>query len=148
MRKSTLLGFFVIISYIILFYGVFGDFATARTGVVLLIVLDVLAYLLTLPPEYMHWRTARKVIACLLAGSKDCVTDYPRASHKTINILLAAFVYTLVMIAAVVLLDAIMYLQNLSLSILICLLSGMLIVRMQLAYEIEAESGAYHSRLG
>ena len=69
-------------------------------------------------------------------------------SHKAINTLFTGFLYTVVMMAAVVLLDSIMYLQNLSLSILICLLSGMLIVRMQLAYEIEAEGGAYHSRLG
>ena len=68
MKKSTLLGFFVIISYIVLFFGVFGELPAAQSGVVLLIILNVLAYFLTLPPEYLHWRTARKVIQCLLAA--------------------------------------------------------------------------------
>ena len=148
MRKSTILGLFVVVSYIILFFGIFGELSTARAGTVLLIILNVLAFVLTIPPEYMQWRVARKAVKCLLAGSANCITGYPHIGHRAINTLMVGFLYTVVMMAFVVLLDAILSLPDISLSILVCLLSGMLIVRMQLAYEIEAESGAYSSNLG
>jgi len=114
----------------------------------LLIILNVLAYIFTIPLEYMHWRTVRKVMVCLLEGSRSCITGYPHVGHKTINILLAGFLYSSVMMASVVLLDSILHLQNLNISILICLLSGMLITRMQLAYDLESEDSAYLSKPG
>ena len=146
LRKSTILGVFVIISYIILFFGLFGELPVVRAGVGLLVIMDMLAFLLTIPPEYLRWRGARMVIQRFLAGSGISITGYSQLSHRTINMLLTGFLYSAVMIAMVVLLGAILPLPNMGLSILICLLSGWLIVRMQLAYELEAEGNSYFSR--
>ncbi|MFA6907552.1 MAG: hypothetical protein WC263_01875 [Candidatus Micrarchaeia archaeon] len=148
MRKSTLLGVFVLISYAVLFFGLFGDLPVARAGVGLLVLLDMLAFAITLPQGSVRWRPARKAIQYLSLDAGGGARGYAPPGYNIINTQLSGLLYSLVMMALVLLLGAILGLPNLGLSFLICLLSGLLIVRMQLANDLETEGGAYFSAPG
>ncbi|MFA5930359.1 MAG: hypothetical protein WC861_05745 [Candidatus Micrarchaeia archaeon] len=143
MRKSTILGAFVLVSYIVLFFGLFGDLPFARAGVGLLVLLDMVAFLLTLPQEYVRLKAARNVIKYIYPDSGSRANGLSQTGHRSLNTLLTGALYSIAMAALVLMLGAILPMPNLGLSVLICLLSGMLIVRMQAAYDFEAEGRPY-----
>jgi len=126
-------------SYAVLFTSLFGATEVMWIGGALLIIMNIVGFVLTLPPKYLEWRTMRGAIACLFKGSDQCITGYPRLGHQSINVLLTGFLSIIVMVGLVLLTDSVLIrVPNLSFSILACLLTGMLITRMQLAHDLES----------
>ena len=140
LKKTHLIGAMVLASFVALFFVVFGEWQVVVASAALLIAMNLAAFFLTLPPEYMQWRAVRKVIECSVSGTENCIVGYPRRSYKNMNLLMMGGLSTVAMMAIAVLVDAtIMRLPNLGFSVLACLLIGMLIIRLEIAWEIEAE---------
>jgi hypothetical protein len=143
LKKSTFIGAFILASYFLLFIGIAWGLPIALGSSILLLVMNLIAFAFTLPPEYMEWKTIRKVIRCILSREGNCIIGYQRMSHKTVNMMIMGLASTIAMVAVVVLIDALINpLPDLGFSILCCLLLGMLTIRMQIASELESENGA------
>jgi phosphatidylserine synthase len=142
-KKSTFIGAFILVSYFLLFIGIAWGLPIALASSILLIVMNLIAFVFTLPPEYSQRKAVYLFIRSIAAGKGSFIHDYPRMSHKTINMLIMGAASTLAMIALVLLIDALIApLPDLEYSMLVCLLLGMLTIRMQIASELEGEDSA------
>jgi hypothetical protein len=143
LKKSTFIGAFILVSYFLLFIGIAWGLPIALSSSILLLVMNLIAFSYTLPPEYSQWKTIRRVIRCFFAREGNCIVGYPRMSHNSISMMVTGALSTIAMVAVVVLIDSLITpLPDLGFSILVCLLLGMLTIRMQIAAELESEDSS------
>ncbi|MEM2137811.1 MAG: hypothetical protein QW568_01870 [Candidatus Anstonellaceae archaeon] len=154
MRKSTMIGLFILLSYIVLFVGIFGDDKAVLAGAFVLVVLNVLAFWLSyLRPIFpsrhslsLYLEEERKKMRIKKHRGKSDLSTFQeeqKMMSEMSSSVMVAFLSTVLLVGITFVVDTMLFkIPNMGFVIFSYLMITMLIMRMQWVHHAEVELAA------
>jgi len=154
LRKSTMIGLFILLSYVVLFVGIFGDDKAVLAGAFMIVVLNVLAFWLSyLRPIFpsrhslaLYLEEKRKILHIKKHRGKSDLSAFQEGQKMMSEMsssVMVAFLSTVLLVGVTFVADTMLFkIPNMGFVIFSYLMITMLIMRMQWVHRAEVELAA------